>query len=625
MDSPSFAAPHRAGDLPPVAGLRVRSPEDERLDYADVGLMCGLEVHQQLLTRAQALLPLPRRALHRASHDAEVLRHMRPDALRAGRVRRHRADGVQDAQGDHLPAQPRERLHLRDGRHAALPDQPGGARHRHRAVPDAGLRHRRRGAHHPQAVPRRLDPDRLPAHGDRRRRRRAPLPAAARSAIPQVSARGGLLPRGLRQRPPDRLPHRPARHAADRDGHRARPAHARGGRRGDPADRPASCRTTRPRARRHRRQPPGRQRLGRAAGARVEIKGVPKAGWAPALVHGEALRQVNLLRLRDELHRRGLTTPETLRIETADVTGALRRLAPAAAAPEAWERFVARSDAGPGSSWARAPSACWPCACRASPGRWRWPTQPARTLRPRARRARAGDRLPRPAADPALTREDWPTRRAGRARARCARTLRLRAPTTRSWSSGAPSGTRAPRPRRCACATSTRIDGVPNETRQPFADGTHGLRAHPARARPHVPRHRQPADGRSRASASSACAPALPEPPWEREARYRGGRRAARDVPLPDPARRRRAGRPRGRRVRRRPALAGLLLRRAPQGAAARRRRRSTRSPPERWCELFSAFAARPALCEAWRRDRRAAGAPSARRVGRAGAAPSWG
>ncbi len=44
-------------------------------------------------------------------------------------------------------------------------------------------------------------------------------------------------------------------------------------------------------------------------GRRVEIKGVPKAGWAPRLVHGEAVRLVNLLALRDELARRGFTRP----------------------------------------------------------------------------------------------------------------------------------------------------------------------------------------------------------------------------------------------------------------------------------------------------------------------------
>src|SRR5512136_2318837 len=55
-------------------------------------------------------------------------------------------------------------------------------------------------------------------------------------------------------------------------------------------------------------------------GRRVEIKGVPKAGWAPGLVHGEAVRQVNLLRLRDELARRGLRSADDLRLSTADVT-----------------------------------------------------------------------------------------------------------------------------------------------------------------------------------------------------------------------------------------------------------------------------------------------------------------
>ena len=44
-------------------------------------------------------------------------------------------------------------------------------------------------------------------------------------------------------------------------------------------------------------------------GRRVEIKGVPKAGWAPGLVHGEAVRQVNLLRLREELHPPRLHVP----------------------------------------------------------------------------------------------------------------------------------------------------------------------------------------------------------------------------------------------------------------------------------------------------------------------------
>ena len=57
-----------------------------------------------------------------------------------------------------------------------------------------------------------------------------------------------------------------------------------------------------------------------AGGRRVEIKGVPKAGMAPALVHGEAVRQVNLLALRDELHSRGLREAKDIQIQDEDVT-----------------------------------------------------------------------------------------------------------------------------------------------------------------------------------------------------------------------------------------------------------------------------------------------------------------
>jgi glutamyl-tRNA(Gln) amidotransferase subunit E len=55
-------------------------------------------------------------------------------------------------------------------------------------------------------------------------------------------------------------------------------------------------------------------------GSRVEIKGVPRAGYAVKLVHNEAVRQVNLLRFRDELLRRGMRTAEDIRIAPFDVT-----------------------------------------------------------------------------------------------------------------------------------------------------------------------------------------------------------------------------------------------------------------------------------------------------------------
>jgi len=57
-------------------------------------------------------------------------------------------------------------------------------------------------------------------------------------------------------------------------------------------------------------------------GTRVEIKGVPRIPRIPLLTYNEAMRQWNLLRLRDELLRRGIT-PETFSSEARDVTKTL--------------------------------------------------------------------------------------------------------------------------------------------------------------------------------------------------------------------------------------------------------------------------------------------------------------
>ena len=58
-------------------------------------------------------------------------------------------------------------------------------------------------------------------------------------------------------------------------------------------------------------------------GDRVEIKGVAKAAYALKLTHHEAIRQVNLLAIRDELHRRGLKTPADVKPDVLDVSDAL--------------------------------------------------------------------------------------------------------------------------------------------------------------------------------------------------------------------------------------------------------------------------------------------------------------
>ncbi len=59
-------------------------------------------------------------------------------------------------------------------------------------------------------------------------------------------------------------------------------------------------------------------------GTRIEIKGVPSIKAIPLLTYNEAMRQWNLLRLREELHRRGITE-ETFDAKTDDVTKLLRK------------------------------------------------------------------------------------------------------------------------------------------------------------------------------------------------------------------------------------------------------------------------------------------------------------
>lgn len=59
-------------------------------------------------------------------------------------------------------------------------------------------------------------------------------------------------------------------------------------------------------------------------GTRIEIKGVPRIPMIPLLTYNEAMRQWNLLRLKEELFRRGVT-PDTFHAKFEDVTKLLKR------------------------------------------------------------------------------------------------------------------------------------------------------------------------------------------------------------------------------------------------------------------------------------------------------------
>jgi glutamyl-tRNA(Gln) amidotransferase subunit E len=60
-------------------------------------------------------------------------------------------------------------------------------------------------------------------------------------------------------------------------------------------------------------------------GTRVEIKGVPKITMIPILTYNEAMRQWNLLRLREELKKRGITS-ETFKAESYNITKLLKKV-----------------------------------------------------------------------------------------------------------------------------------------------------------------------------------------------------------------------------------------------------------------------------------------------------------
>ena len=82
-------------------------------------------------------------------------------------------------------------------------------------------------------------------------------------------------------------------------------------------------------------------------GTRVEIKGVHRIPYIPRLTHFEALRQANLLELRSELHKRGITK-ETLQSSAIEVTDQLKHTAflPIRSALERKWRVMAVSLAG---------------------------------------------------------------------------------------------------------------------------------------------------------------------------------------------------------------------------------------------------------------------------------------
>jgi glutamyl-tRNA(Gln) amidotransferase subunit E len=330
-------------------------------------------------------------------------------------------------------------------------------------------------------------------------------------------------------------------------------------------------------------------------GRRVEIKGVPKAGWAPALVHGEAVRQVNLLALRDELQGRGFQKPTDLEIDHRDVTGSLAGSFIEALSQTAWERYV--DDGGRRSELERGSGDFCIRAIRLKglAGTLSWPSQPDKSfadeLRGRVRVIAALDQAPI-----LLHSEDWPD-----GAETDLETLREALECTDKdglvvvWGAEEDTVTAAEEIRlRYVDA----VDGIPNETRQPFEDGSTDFeRILPGPDRMY-PDTDSPPQRVTRERVEKLRAP-LPEPPWSREKRYskvgvprpvihflirRGGARLVDLVVDECGADLRRACFFFGERVK--------GLRRAGIAVDA--------IPDSGWCDLFHLFGRYPATWQAW-------------------------
>jgi glutamyl-tRNA(Gln) amidotransferase subunit E len=574
-----------------VAGVRPPSPEDDDLDYAAVGLIAGLEVHQQLLTERKLFCHCPAGRYTR-THDGTVLRHMRPTlselgvydgtALMEFKTRKHivyllNRENTCTYEMDDTPPFPMNQkavdvaieqclmlgCDIVDEVHIARKQYLDGS------IPTGFQRTAIVGVN-----------GTLPFRG---RSLSITQVSVEEDSCREVSDRGHLIVwrtdrlgmplietvTGPDLRTPDEVEE----------------AILLVGR---------VCRST------------GHVRVGLGAsrqdvnvsvrgGHRVEIKGVPKAGWAPALVHGEAVRQVNLLRLRDELHRRGLTTPASVRVESTDVTALLAAwsLEPLDAA--AWERLASAEGRHPEFERGAGPFRILAVRLPALGGTLSWPTQPGRTfaheLAGRVRVIAGLDQTP-----VLFHSEAWPAAARGDLEA-------LRTATGCGeddglvvvWGPERDTRTAAEEIRiRYADAT----DGVPNETRQPFQDGSTDFerilpgpdRMYPDTDSPPTRVARERVDG-LRAT--------LPERPWEREARYaaagvprntshflirRGGAALVDHVVSACGADLRFAAFFFGERLK--------GLRRA--GATV------DELSEERWGALFRAFAERPSLREAW-------------------------
>ena len=190
-------------------------------------------------------------------------------------------------------------------------------------------------------------------------------------------------------------------------------------------------------------------------GTRIEIKGVHRIPYIPRLTHFEALRQANLLELRDELRRRGIAK-DALPSTSGDVTAVLDKTAfsPISRALERGWRVAAVSLSG-------------------FKGLLTFPLQPGRDfaseLADRVRVIACLDELPNiihsEMVNSPLTAEEWKRVR-GSVRARKDDVIVL------AWGDAGDAATAAGE---ILIRAKEAAAGIPSETRQAFPSGTNGF------------------------------------------------------------------------------------------------------------------------------------------------------
>ncbi len=332
-------------------------------------------------------------------------------------------------------------------------------------------------------------------------------------------------------------------------------------------------------------------------GRRVEIKGVPKAGWAPGLVHGEAVRQVNLLKLRDELHRRGFTSRESIITEHRDVTRLFARSDLGYLRAEEWERQVKREERRAEFQLGEGPFCIRAVKLTGLGGTLGWPTQPERTFtKELVGRVRVIAGLDQPPI--LLNSERWPDYDGSDRELHKLRQVLHCDDNDEVVVVWGPLQDTLTAAKEVHIRYQDATDGIPNETRQPFADGSTGFeRILPGPDRMY-PDTDSPPTCITRERVEHLRA-GLPEPPWLREARYaqagvppqtayylirRGGADLVDLVSGQDPGLTRRAC-----------FFFGEQLK------SLQRKGIPTQSiSPERWCELFTALGEEPRLWQAW-------------------------